>query len=226
MKFKLVLLHFVRDVGFELFGQFRVEKILLCDNWQVCIYHIFNFFYVKGFVLWMSKIIIERFFFESFTIITLLINGLLNISVLHGCSDHIDCRTTVKFFIYFYLLLAYMRDLTYLYVHLNFCIYIYIYRQTCLIIVVLDFDYPEKENEMWNKEKSRKMQQLKAEMAERVMHGCMQNVAMQYFSICNCLCGLVYGCVHIFCVRPNVNSQDKSSNHMVSCHSYLLLKVM
>ena len=94
----------------------------------------------------MSRIIIERFFFESFTIITLLINELLNISVLHGCSDHIDCRTTVKFFIFYYLLLAYVRDLTHLYVHLNFCIYIY--RQTCLIIVVLDSDYPEKENEM------------------------------------------------------------------------------
>ena len=102
-----------------------LKKFFLCDNWQVCIYHIFNFFYVKGFVFWMSKIIIKRFFFESFTIITLLINGLLNISVLHGCSDHIDCRTTVKFF--FYLLLAYVCDLTYLYVHLNFCIYRYIY---------------------------------------------------------------------------------------------------
>ena len=105
----------------------RLKKFFLCDNWQVCIYHIFNFFYVKGFVFWMSKIIIERFFFESFTIITLLISGLLNISVLHEfVVITLIVEQRLNFLVFFYLLLAYVRDLTYLYVYLNFCIYIYI----------------------------------------------------------------------------------------------------
>ena len=77
-----------------------MKKKFLCYNWQVCIYHIFNFFMLKILFFWMITIIIERFFFLSFTIITLLISGLLSISVLHRCSDHIDCRVTLNFFFF------------------------------------------------------------------------------------------------------------------------------